>query len=96
MAKTKQIRLFKVTRELNLAQETLVQHLKDNGFDLGTVTINTKITEEMYMSLLDAFAKEKAEAERHKKWEERRKAESDDDFATMAEKILGGPLSEPE
>jgi translation initiation factor IF-2 len=66
---TKGIPLHKVARELNLAQDRLVQHLKGQGFDLGKVTINTKITDEMYLSLLDAFAKEKAEAERHKRWE---------------------------
>lgn len=77
------IRLFKVAKELNIKLETLGQHLVSKGFQLGKIDVNAKITDDMYMELLDAFAKEKAAAERHKRWqqaeEERRKRRTSDD-----------------
>lgn len=63
-------KLFQVLRELNLKQDTVVAHLKNEGFELGKVDVNTKLNDEMYLSLLEKFAKEKAAAERHKRWAE--------------------------
>ena len=75
--KAKGKRLFQVLRELNLKQDTVVSHLKGHGFEIGKVDPNTKLSDEMYMSLLDSFAKEKAAAERHKRWVEEEKQRKD-------------------
>jgi len=76
-------KLFQVLRELNLKQDTVVAHLKKEGFELGKVDINTKLNDDMYLSLLEKFAKEKAAAERHQRWaeeERQRKERRDYDF----------------
>src|SRR5690606_39825730 len=65
--KFKNVRLFKVSRELNVAVDTLVDHLKQTGHGsaLSGSGINASITDEdAYLELLDAFEADKAIASR--------------------------------
>ena len=64
----KKISLFKVGKELNVKTPTLVQHLKEKGFEVED-NLNAKLSDDMYMALLDKFAAERAAAERHHRWE---------------------------
>ncbi|GIV59123.1 MAG: hypothetical protein KatS3mg043_0212 [Rhodothermaceae bacterium] len=76
--KFKKVRLFKVSRELNVAVDTLVEHLKAAGFaDALTGTgLNASITdEEAYYELLEEFAEDKEVAARVKEKRARRMAE---------------------
>lgn len=78
----KKVRLFKVSRELNVSVDTLTQHLKDEGFTESEVLsgkgINASISDEdAYLSLLEAFASDKETADRVK--EKRAARVSDDD-----------------
>ena len=65
--KFKKVRLFKVSRELNVTVDTLVDHLKEVGHAEALVGdgINASITDEdAYLGLLEAFAADKATASR--------------------------------
>jgi len=87
-----------------------VAHLKKEGFELGKVDINTKLNDDMYLSLLEKFAKEKAAAERHQRWaeeERQRKERRDQEFPdneleeesvsdTVETPVEEVPVSQPE
>ncbi len=63
----KKVRLFRVSRELNIAVDSLVEHLSDAGFAdaLSGKGINASITnEDAYLALLEEFAEDKAMAAR--------------------------------
>jgi translation initiation factor IF-2 len=64
-------RLSKVTREFNLGLSTVVDFLTDKGFEVESNT-NTKISPEMYESLLGAFQKDKKAKEKSSKIEVKR------------------------
>src|SRR5690554_2152109 len=62
-------RLFQVSKELNVAVDTLVEHLQVEGFTkvLEGTGINASIvSEEAYQELLEAFAADRAAASRVK------------------------------
>ncbi len=67
MAKNKGVRLFKVLKELNVARDTLVQHLVSKGFTLEDTSPNAQLPEEMYEEALRAFAEDRAAAMLHEK-----------------------------
>lgn len=76
--KFKKKRLFKVSRELNVAVNTLTQFLEDEGFgdSLKGSGINAAITEpEAYEELLINFAADREMAERVKQLRDERRAE---------------------
>jgi len=63
----KKVRLFKVSRELNIAVDSLVEHLSEAGFSdaLSGQGINASIiNEDAYLALLEEFAEDKAMAAR--------------------------------
>ncbi len=65
----KKVRLFNVSRELNVAIDTLLQHLEQDGFKdvLAGKGVNASITDEdAYLSLLEAFAQDMETAARVK------------------------------
>ncbi len=65
----KKVRLFKVSRELNLSLETVVDHLKSKGYAgaiEGAGPNASIVDEDAYYSLLEAFAADKAAASRLK------------------------------
>ena len=66
----KKVRLFKVSRELNVSVDTLLQHLNDDGFSEDVLSgkgVNASINDEdAYFSLLEAFASDKETADRVK------------------------------
>ncbi len=78
----KKVRLFKVSRELNIAVESLVEHLEQSGFGsaLSGAGLNASITDEdAYLDLLDEFAEDKEIAARlRRKREEHLKEEGAD------------------
>ncbi len=47
-------------KEFNIGKETLVDFLKGKGFDIDATKPTAKLTEEMYASLQDEFAQDKA------------------------------------
>ncbi|MEL6615917.1 MAG: translation initiation factor IF-2 N-terminal domain-containing protein, partial [Bacteroidota bacterium] len=58
--KPKSVRLFKALRELNVAAETVVEHLQEKGFDLDDKLQagdpNAKLAPEMYDALIEAYS----------------------------------------
>jgi hypothetical protein len=65
--KFKKVRLFQVSKELNVTVDTLVDHLKTAGFaeTLTGAGLNAAITDEdAYLELMEAFAADKATASR--------------------------------
>ena len=78
--KFKKVRLFKISKELNVSVDTLVQHLEDEGLGsaLDGKGLNASIIEEdAYDELLSAFAADKAVATRVKEKRAARKVEED-------------------
>ena len=79
--KFKKVRLFKISKELNIAVDTLVQHLQDEGYGsaLDGKGLNASIVEEdAYDELLNAFAADMAVATRVKEKRAARRAEEGD------------------
>jgi translation initiation factor IF-2 len=67
--KFKKVKLFQAARELNVTADTLIDHLKKHGYKdaLAGSGLNASITnEDAYVSLLEAFASDKAAASRIK------------------------------
>ncbi len=76
------VRLFKVSKELNVAIDTLVDHLKDKGYASamnGTGPNTTINDEEAYDELMAAFAADMATASRVKEKRAAFRAESDEE-----------------
>ena len=98
--KFKKVRVFKVSKELNVSVETLVEHLQDEGYSkaLQGKGLNAAIIlEEAYDSLLDAFAQDKAVAARVKEKRAAREAEERELIEVPEHEIAeGGVLSEGE
>jgi translation initiation factor IF-2 len=100
--KFRKVRLFKVSRELNVSVDTLVEHLEENGYSsaLSGKGLNASINEEdAYLELLEAFADDKAVAARVKrKRDERRRAESseEEEAAEVAAQPEAAAEPEPE
>lgn len=79
--KFKKVRLFKISKELNVAVDTLVQHLQDEGYAsaLDGKGLNASVVEEdAYDELLNAFAADMAVATRVKEKRAARRAEVED------------------
>ncbi len=53
-------RLLAAAKEFNIGKETLVDFLKGKGFDIDASKPTVKLTEEMYASLQEEFAQDKA------------------------------------
>ncbi|MBD3615650.1 MAG: translation initiation factor IF-2 [Gracilimonas sp.] len=58
--------LFKVAAEFNVATQSIVDTLNDNGFDAANRP-NFKITPEMYTALDEVYGEDKAKSEDHEK-----------------------------
>ena len=56
-------RLSKVARELNVGISTIVEYLASQGKEISS-NPNTKIGEDLYLTLLQEFQKEKFEKEK--------------------------------
>ncbi len=79
--KFKKVRLFRISKELNVAVDTLVQHLQDEGFGsaLDGKGLNASVVDEdAYDELLNAFAADMAVATRVKEKRAARRAEVED------------------
>ncbi|WP_457651892.1 translation initiation factor IF-2 [Rhodocaloribacter sp.] len=97
--KFKKVRLFKVSKELNIAVDTLVEHLKASGFKdaLTGKGVNASITdEEAYYELLEEFAADKATAARVKEKRARRMAELESERQALAQEATEPVQEEPE
>ncbi len=99
----KKVRLFNVSRELNVAIDTLMQHLEDDGFKdvLTGKGVNASITDEdAYLSLLEAFAQDMETAARVKEKRAARlaqiesEAEDGDDGAEALEEVAEPPVAQ--
>ena len=97
--KFKNVRLFKVSRELNVAVDTLVDHLKQTGHGsaLSGSGINASITDEdAYLELLDAFEADKAIASRvREKRAASRVEDAPGDGVPAPETVESAPTPEP-
>ncbi|MCH8031033.1 MAG: hypothetical protein IIB09_04360, partial [Bacteroidetes bacterium] len=62
--KKKSFPLFKVLRELNVAAATVVDTLRERGYELDAKleagNVNAKLTPEMYATVLDTFSDDAA------------------------------------
>ncbi|MEX0599552.1 MAG: translation initiation factor IF-2 [Rhodothermales bacterium] len=80
MGKTfKKVRLFKISRELNVTVDTLVEHLEEEGYEdaLSGSGLNASVViEDAYDELLEAFAADKEVAARVKEKRAKRAAEA--------------------
>ncbi len=104
-SKFRKKRLFRVSRELNVSVDTLLEHLEEAGFaDALTGTgLNAAITsEEAYLDLLDAYADDKAAADRVQERRAARVVEESDEVdveeavAEPEPEVEPEPLPEPE
>ncbi|HET6566816.1 MAG TPA: translation initiation factor IF-2 [Rhodothermales bacterium] len=89
--KFKKVRLYNVARELNVTVETVTDHLKKEGFKaaLAGTGINAAITDEdAYLSLLEAFASDKAAASRVKDKRAALRAEAEETDVELEEPVL--------
>lgn len=96
--KFRKVRLFKVSRELNISVEGLVEHLEAEGFAdaLTGSGINAAITsEEAYEELVAEFAEDKEIAARIRKKRAAR-LEAEGIAAEAAEAVAEAPAPEPE
>ncbi|MEX1054531.1 MAG: translation initiation factor IF-2, partial [Rhodothermales bacterium] len=92
MPKFKKVRLFKISKELNVSVDTLVQLLKDTGHAkaLSGSGLNASVEdEEAYDKLMEAFASDKAVATRVKEKRAARQAEilEDEHEVAVAEEV---------
>ncbi len=81
MATFRKKRLFRVSKELNISVDTIVEHLEAEGFKdaLSGSGLNAAIVdEEAYLSLLDEYEEDKAAAARVKKKRAQREIEDAD------------------
>ena len=96
----KKKRLFKVSRELNVSVDTLLQHLKDDGFSEDVLSgkgVNASINnEDAYYSLLEAFASDKEVADRVKEKRAARTSDLKPEEAAAPEEPAPAPEEAPE
>lgn len=88
--KFKKVRLFKISRELNVAVDTLVHHLEEEGYAeaLSGSGINASVVEEdAYNELLEAYAADKEVASRVKKKRAAQKADGESDQEDVQEAV---------
>ena len=55
-------KLFKVSKELNLSHQTIIEFLEKKGYKVAG--LNTPITDDMHNEILHKFAQEKVKADR--------------------------------
>ena len=97
MAKKFKEKLFKVARDLNVTQDTIVQHLEEAGYGdaLSGSGLNASIIDEdAYQSLLQAFAADRAVASRVKEKRAARQVEAREDQEGDRE-VLVEEIEEP-
>lgn len=96
MATSKGVRLFKVLRELNIARDTLLEYLNDNGYQLDGSGPNARLSDEVYQEVLKAFAEEREAHERHEKrvQELRKESAGEAEEAPDASYVTGPRLPE--
>lgn len=98
--KFKKVRLFKVSRELNVTIDTLVDHLEEHGYAdaLTGSGVNASVSdEEAYLELLEAFAADKETAARVRELRAARRAEQEGDVEPVAETpepVVEEPIAE--
>lgn len=91
----KKVRLFKVSRELNVTVETLVEHLQETGYAevLSGKGLNASITdEEAYLELREAFAEDIESATRLKELRAARNAELLQEEDEIVEEVEVAPV----
>ena len=95
----KKVRLFKVSKELNVTVETLVQHLEEEGHAdaLAGKGINASIVDEdAYLGLLEEFASDKAVAARVRARRAEREAEAAEAAEAEAPEVETAEAEAPE
>ncbi len=63
MAAGKKYKIFKISKELNLGHETIVNFLEKEKLQVSGSGPNAYVTEDVYAKILDRFAQDKAKAE---------------------------------
>ena len=89
---SKPVRLFKAVRELNVSVETLVQTLKESGFELDKKLeagdVNAKLPPEMYVALQDVFHEDMDAKQRVARLRSRREGEERTAAAATADAVV--------
>jgi translation initiation factor IF-2 len=96
--KFKKVRLFKMSRDLNVSVDTLVHHLEEEGYAdaLSGSGLNASIVdEEAHDELLEAFAADKEVATRVKEKRAKRAAEERDGQEDVGAPEAGQPVEVP-
>jgi translation initiation factor IF-2 len=92
----KPVRLFKAVRELNVSVDTIVQTLKESGFELdkklAAGDVNAKLPPEMYGALLEVFHQDMDARQRVARLRSRR--EEEERVAEAAEERAAAPPAE--
>lgn len=95
--KFRKVRLFKISRELNVSVDHLVEHLQDAGYAdaLSGKGLNAAVTdEEAYLEVLEAFASDKQTANRVKDLRAARRAELEEESTFEEDPSEEAPVEE--
>ena len=98
--KPKRVQLFKASRELNIATDTIVSALSERGFELDAKLTagdpNAKLSPEMYDALIEAYSDDAdAKARVRERRQQLAAAEAAEEAAESAEPVAEAPAPEP-
>ncbi|MEM1054887.1 MAG: translation initiation factor IF-2 [Bacteroidota bacterium] len=101
--KPKSVRLYKALRELNVAAETVVEHLQEKGFELDAKLTagdpNAKLLPDMYDSLIEEYsddAEAKARVRERREQLAAKEAAAEDEPDSVSVETIEEPEEEPE
>ena len=98
--KPKRVQLFKASRELNIATDTIVSALSERGYELDAKLTagdpNAKLSPEMYDALIEAYSDDAdAKARVRERRQQLAAAEAAEEAAESAEPVVQTPAAEP-
>ncbi len=94
MANQKPKKLFKVASEFNVATQSIVDTLSDNGFDIANRP-NSKITQEMYEVLDGVYGDDKEKSREHEKAREEYESRRNQMMSNRNERVTIDTFLEP-
>jgi translation initiation factor IF-2 len=83
------IRLFKISRELNVSKDRILEYLEDEGHELQGSGLNAKVSPGAYADILEAFSEDKEAVERHKERVRELRGEEADTEEAEADEAVG-------
>ncbi|MEX2436268.1 MAG: translation initiation factor IF-2, partial [Balneolaceae bacterium] len=94
MTDQKPKKLFKVASEFNVATQSIVDTLSENGFDVANRP-NSKITYEMYVVLIGVYGDDKEKSLEHEKAREEYESRRNQIMSNRNEKVTIDNFLEP-